>query len=334
MTRPRRPTIRDVAHAAGVSTGTVSRYLNGGHWVSDHAQRAIARAIEITGYTANQSARTLVTGRSNSIAYLMTETSRMPFADPTYALLLRGIAVEMARRGRTLVVLVAGTQEERTTVSRYIRAGHVDGVLLISPHADDPLVAELVDEGVPMASSGRPLGFEDRVHHVTIDEAGGAALATRHLLDLGRRRLGMIVGPEDTPGGRLRRAGFERAMGDRFERDLVVTGDYGRPSGAAAMRELLRRAPDLDGVFAAADAMALGALDVLQDRGVAVPGDVALVGFDDSGPAAESRPALTTVRQPWERIVDELVRLVLAAVDGAPVQRVELTTTLTRRESA
>ncbi len=333
MRKAGRATIKDVAEAAGVSMGTVSRYLNGAHWVSQHAQHAIARAIETTGYTANQSARSLVTGRTNSIAYLLTETSQMLFADPTYALILRGTAVEMARRGLTLVVLVAGTDEERTNVSRYVRAGHVDGVLLISPHEGDPLVRELLDQGVPLVSSGTPLGFEDRAHYVTIDEAEGGALAARRFRTLGRRTVAMIAGPPDTPGGRFRREGFVGEMGDGLRPELIVEGDFGLHSGEDAMRELLRREPAVDAVFAASDAMAVGAITVLREAGRRVPEDVVVIGFDDSGLAADADPPLTTIRQPWEDLTGALVELILDAIDGAPLAHRMLRTRLVQRES-
>lgn len=333
MSRPRRATIRDVAQAAGVSMGTVSRYLNGAHWVSQHAQERIAAAIEATGYTANHSARSLVTGRSNSIAYLLTETSQMLFTDPTYALFLRQIAVKMAARGYTLVVLVAGTAEERTNVIRYVRAGHVDGVLLISPHEDDPLVDELLDQGIPLVSSGTPLGFEDRAHYVTIDEAQGGALAARRFKEQGRRRVAMITGPLDTPGGRFRKEGFVEEMGGALRPELVVEGEFHEHAGQECMRRLLELDPQIDAVFAAADSIAVGAMRVLHETGRRVPEDVAVIGFDDSGLAADACPPLTTIRQPWEEISDALVALVLDAIDGAPVTHITLKTRIVERDS-
>ncbi|NEC93457.1 LacI family DNA-binding transcriptional regulator, partial [Streptomyces sp. SID12501] len=125
----RRPTIRDVAAAAGVSRGTVSRVINGGHWVSPEAREAVERAIAETGYRANQHARSLVTGRSNSLAFLLTEPHHLLFADPTFSILLRGAAEALSERGMTLILLVAGTPDERENVAQYVGAGHVDGVL-------------------------------------------------------------------------------------------------------------------------------------------------------------------------------------------------------------
>ncbi|GAA1650744.1 LacI family DNA-binding transcriptional regulator [Microbacterium flavum] len=336
MTSPdgaRRPTIRDVSRVAGVSHGTVSRYLNGGHWVSPEAREAVEAAITSTGYTANHAARSLATGRSGSLAFLLTESQQLLFSDPTFALLLRGATESLAERSMTLVLLIAGTEGERANVERYVRAGHVDGVLLVSSHESDALLASLVEAGVPTVCSGLPLGDPD-IPHVAIDEQGAAREMTRYLRDAGRRRIALITGPHDTPGGRLRFEGFRAEMGERYDPALVEQGSYERGSGDAAMTRLLERAPDLDAVFAASDVMAVGAIEALRRAGRRVPEDVAVAGFDDSGLAETMRPGLTTVRQPWSEISATMVDMVLDIVAGRPRDSVVLPTTLVVRESA
>ena len=121
----RRPTIIDVATAAGVSRGTVSRVINGGRWVSPAAQKAVEQAIRTTGYRANRHARSLVTGKSNSVAFLLTEPANLLFTDPTFSLLLRGAAEALAERQMTLILLVAGTPTERENVAAYVAASRV-----------------------------------------------------------------------------------------------------------------------------------------------------------------------------------------------------------------
>lgn len=329
----RRPTILDVAAAAGVSRGTVSRVINGGHWVSPRALAAVQDAIRTTGYQTNQHARSLVTGRSNSVAFLLTEPQHLLFEDPTFAILLRGAAQALSRRGMPLLLMVASSAEEREQVLAYVSGGHVDGVLLISSHAGNPMVDALVDRGIPTVACGVPLGFESRIGYVGADELGGARQMTRHLRGTGRTEIATITGPSDTPGGQLRLEGFRAEMGDAFEPDLVAHGDYTRDGGAQAMAQLLERRPTLDGVFVASDLMAAGALTVLRAAGRRVPDDVAVGGFDDSGLAATLEPALTTMRQPFDRISSELVRLLLEVVDGAEAAAVTLPTTLVVRES-
>lgn len=329
----RRPTIRDVAAAAGVSRGTVSRVINGGHWVSPEARRAVDRAIRTTGYRVNRHARSLVTGRANSLAFLLTEPQQRLFADPTFSILLRGAAEALDARSMTLVVLVAGNEAERTNVAKYVTAGHVDGVLLISTHENDPLIGSLLEQDVPAVACGIPLGYSDRLASVSVDEVGGARSMVRHLRSSGRERIAMVAGPLDTPGGRYRLEGYREELGERFDERLVAYGDYSAQSGSAAMAELLDRAPDLDAVFAASDLMASGALAALRQQGRHVPGDIAVAGFDDSGLAATLDPPLTTMHQPFDRISTEMVALLLDIIDGAPPRSVTLPTNLVVRAS-
>jgi DNA-binding LacI/PurR family transcriptional regulator len=317
----RRPTIRDVAAAAGVSRGTVSRVLNGGHWVSPEALAAVQEAIRSTGYSANQHARSLVTGRANSVAFLLTEPQHLLFEDPTFSILLRAAAEALAAREMPLLLMVAGTQQERRRITDYVAAGHVDGVLLISSHRGNPVVGDLLRQGVPTIACGEPLGYEDRIGWVSADARGRSRVAT-------------ITGPMDTPGGFRRLAGYRSALGEAYDDALVAHGDYSRASGQAAMRELLDRRPDLDAVFVASDLMAAGALVALREAGRSVPGDVAVGGFDDSGLAATLEPPLTTMRQPFERIASEMVRLLLEVVEGAEPARITLPTSLVERASA
>lgn len=330
----RKPTIRDVAAAAGVSHGTVSRVLNGGHWVSPGAREAVDEAIRATGYTANHAARSLATGKSGSLAFLLTEPQHLLFSDPTFALLLRGASEALAQREMTLVLLIAGTAEEQANVERYLRAGHVDGVLLVSSHESDSLLASLVGAGVPVVCTGIPLGGADSVPNVSVDEVGSARMMTRYLMDRGYRRIALITGPNDTPGGRFRLVGFREELGDLFDPDLVEQGSYERATGDAAMTRLLQRASDIDAVFAASDIMAVGAIEALRRAGKRVPDDVAVAGFDDSGLAEAQHPALTTVRQPWPEISATMVDMVLDVVAGIPREAVVLPTTLVVRDSA
>jgi LacI family transcriptional regulator, repressor for deo operon, udp, cdd, tsx, nupC, and nupG len=317
----RKPTIRDVAAAAGVSRGTVSRVINGGHWVSPDARAAVEEAIRRTGYTANHAARSLATGRAGSLAFLLTEPQHLLFDDPTFALLLRGAAEALAQRSMTLVLLVAGTPAERANVAHYVSAGHVDGVLLISSHEADPILEELLEAGVPTVCCGIPLGHEVRVPTVSVDEAGSAREMTRYLRERGHRRIAMIAGPPDTPGGRYRLVGFREEMGADFDPALVEAGDYSQDSGAAAMARLLERAPAIDAVFAASDRMAAGAITTLRRAGLRVPDDVAVAGFDDIQEARYSRPSLTTVRPDRAQIARRAVELLVDRLAGGVGER-------------
>jgi DNA-binding LacI/PurR family transcriptional regulator len=334
--RPR-PTIEDVAAAAGVSRGTVSRVLNGGINVSATALAAVNKAIKQTGYVVNHHARSLVTQRSRSVAFILCEPQEKFFEDPNFPTLLRGCTQALAEHDMPLLLSIAGTEEDRERVVRFIAAGHIDGALLISTHAGNPVVDRLTGLGVPAVACGLPIGHEHDLAYVAVNEAEGARQATAHLAGLGRRRIATVTGPMDTPGGRDRLAGYRDALqAAGLERDeaLVAHGEYTQASGEAAMAKLLDAVPDLDAVFVASDLMAVGAIDALTRAGRRVPQDVSVVGFDDSPAALAARPRLTTVRQPWRRISEEMVRLLLARLDGQEPAAVILPTELVHRGSA
>ncbi|HEV3168794.1 MAG TPA: LacI family DNA-binding transcriptional regulator [Actinocrinis sp.] len=332
-----RPTIEDVAAEAGVSRGTVSRVLNGGVNVSPTALAAVNNAIKHTGYVVNHHARSLVTQRSQSIAFILSEPQEKFFEDPNFPILLRGCTQALAEHDMPLLLSIAGGAEDRGRVLRFIAAGHIDGALLVSTHAGNPVVDQLSELGVPAVACGTPLGHEHELAYVSINEAEGARQATAHLIGIGRRRIATLTGPMDTPGGRDRLTGYRDALASARlpqDADLVAHGDYTQFSGEAAMAELLERRPDLDAVFVASDLMAVGAMAALSRAGRAVPRDVAVVGFDDSPSALAARPQLTTVRQPWPRISREMVRLLLARLDGQEPEPVILPTELVVRASA
>ncbi|MFC7328422.1 LacI family DNA-binding transcriptional regulator [Marinactinospora rubrisoli] len=336
--RPRaaadRPTIHDVAAAAGVSRGTVSRVLNGGANVSAKARLAVQEAVRTTGYVPNPAARSLKTRRAGSVAFLLTEPQERLFEDPTFGVLLHGCTKALARHDLPLTLLTAGTPEERARARRYVEAGHADGVLLVSGRAGEPLVGAFHRSGTPLVLCGRPIGQASGIAYVAADDREGARQMVRHLRERGHRRIATITGPLDTPGGVDRLAGYRDVMGEAAAPELVAVGDYSGAGGAAAMESLLRSAPDLDAVFVASDLMAAGAIGALHRAGIKVPDDVAVGGFDDTTIAAGTSPPLTTVRQPLPRIAAEMVRLLMEIIDGSPGAAVILPTTLVRRGSA
>ena len=278
-------------------------------------------------------ARGLATGRTGSIAFLLTEPHSLLFADPVFSILLRGAAEALNRRNMTLNLLVASTKTERVNVRSYVSAGHVDGVLLISSHENESLLHDLLEDGVPTVACGLPLGFQDIVASVSVDEIQGTRTMLQHLRSRGRKRIAMITGPLDTPGGLYRLAGYKEEMGADFDESLDAYGDYSLDSGVLAMSELLERHPDLDAVFCASDLMATGALTALQKSGRSVPEDVSVGGFDDGGLAQTLNPPLTTMRQPFDKISEEMVKLLLELLDGGQPKAVTLPVELIERES-
>ncbi len=317
MTRPPRtqPTLEEVAALAGVGRGTASRVINGGEKVSEHSRQAVENAIAELGYVPNAAARALVTRRTDAVALVIAESEERVFGEPFFAGVIRGIGTALGEADRQLVLLLAQASRRSGGLDHYLTRQHVDGVLLLSLHDDDELPERIRAHGVPLVVGGR--AREDiTTDFVDVDNVQGAELAVRHLVDRGRQRIATIAGPADMVAGSSRFQGYVAALtaaGHEVDERLVGRGDFGQDSGEEAMRDLLVRAPDLDGVFCANDLMATGALRALQAAGRRVPDDVAVVGFEDAPIAASTTPPLTTIHQSPEEMGRAMVELLLEA---------------------
>lgn len=332
-----RPTLNDVAAVAGVSAATVSRVVNGYPHVRPQVRTAVESAIQQTGYTPNNAARSLVTRRSDIIALVVSESEAHVSAEPFFATLAKGVSRALSATDRQLMLLMTHSHEERQRLERYLLGGHIDGAILISLHGLDPLPGTLLAAGVPVVVGGRPLGDPD-VPYADVDNRGGAEQAVAHLLAIGRRQIATITARQDMSSGIDRLKGFRDALhaaGVRPLPPMIADGGMGQDEAHQAMTGLLETMPDLDAVFVASDVMALGALRALREAGRRVPDDVAVVGFDDSPLATHSDPPLTTVRQPVEELGGALVRLLDAQIHGEPADfPVTLPTELVVRASA
>ncbi|WP_433648889.1 LacI family DNA-binding transcriptional regulator [Micromonospora zamorensis] len=335
MTTAQRPTLEAVAARAGVSRATVSRVVNGSTTVAQPIREAVTRAVAELGYVPNLAARSLVTQRTDSIALVMPEAATRVFSDDqVFPGIIRGVSQELEAADKQLVLMLAGSPAGHQRVERYTTGRHVDGVLFASLHGADPLPGTLARLGIPVVVSGRPLG-DVPVPYVDVDHVAGVTTAVRHMIDIGRRRIATIAGPQDMVAGIERLSGYRSAVADAGLPELIAVGDFTRESGAAAMRRLLTEHPDLDGVFAASDLMAHAALRTLREAGRRVPDDVAVVGFDDIETAAYTEPPLTTVRQPIVELGRRMTRQLLRLAAGETIeQAIMLPTELIRRASA
>jgi len=314
------PTLEDVARAAGVSRATVSRVVNGKRHVAPDLQDVVRRAVMATGYVPNLAARSLVTRRTGAVVIVVSgaeDAGRggvIDFADPFFGRVVGGILRALRPRGVDPVLMIAESADQRTRVMSLLRNGNADGAMLVSTHSDDPLPAMLVDAGIPAVMFARPASPLP-ISFVDVANRDGAALAAEHLASRGRHRVAVISGPLDVPSAADRLAGFQDAMA-RLGHPYVpaAEGNFTYPSGIVAMERLLDADPEIDGVFASNDLMALGAIEALHARGRTVPGDVSVVGFDDSSVGQVARPALTSVRQPIEEMAAEMARILLEAI--------------------
>ena len=335
-TRPKRATVHEVATEAGVSRGTVSRVLNGERYVSAEARSAIEAAIAKTGYVPNLAARNLVMQRSQAIAFLVHEPHSMFVEDPNIGDILLGANRALSTAGYLMTTLVIDSADDTERIGRYLSGGVVDGIIVVSARQHDPLTAIIRRLGLPAAFVGHPPDIDD-IPFVGIDNRKAAESITRRLLETGRRRVGMVAAALDRDSGADRLAGFTAATGDAFDPALVSSVDlYSYSEGVRGMRELLQREPAIDGVFAASDSLAAGAMDVLREAGYRVPVDVGVVGFDNSVWAQRCEPALSTVDQPAAGLGERAAQSILAQLAGEAPQLggIYLDTPIVWRDSA
>jgi LacI family transcriptional regulator len=329
------PTLEMVAARAGVSRATVSRVVNGSPKVSPDVVATVQAAIADLNYVPNRAARSLASRRTQSIALIVPESAAKVFDDPFFASIVQGIAMAIASTDYTLTMLIESEVDPGKT-RRYLLGGNVDGALVVSHHTGDHSYAQL-SGSLPLVFGGRQLDDEESSGYtVDVDNGHGAELGTRHLVERGATRIATIAGPQDMPPGVDRLHGWRTALeAAGLATDLVEPGDFTAASGAAAMRRLLEREPAIDGLFAANDQMAMGALSALAEAGRRVPDDVAVVGFDDDRYAATTTPALTTVRQPSSKMGAEMATKLVRLIEGEPVEAATvLPTELVVRASA
>lgn len=301
-------TIYDVAARAGVSIKSVSRVVNGESSVSPELAARVQAAIDALGYRRNLSARTLA-GSSSSIIAAVVDAEltighwKSGRGNDYLSRLELGALMEVRKADCHLMVelLDHGSPSLERDLSALLGAIRPDGVILTPPNSDHPVVLDgLEAAGVAFARISPEVDLHRGIC-VRIDEAGAAAEATTHLLDLGHTRIAHVAGPAAYAASRLRREGFDRAMADAGhapDAGLVVEGDFTFESGVTAARILLQHERPPTAIFAANDDMALGVLQAAKAAGMRTPADLSVVGFDDTPSALFSSPQLTTIRQP------------------------------------
>lgn len=315
-----RVTIHDVAAAAGVSKSTVSRILDERlpRSESDTARRVREVATSL-GYVRDVSAASLRRGQTHTIGVIVPRLT-----DTVMAMLYEALARACARSGR--FAIVATTEDEpradRAAAQTLLQRG-VDGLVLSTAREGDDFARELADRGVPfvlaLRSDGRSLAS------VGDDHLGGY-LATRHLIDLGHRRIGIIAGPNYASSSKGRLEGYKQALreaGIPQDPDLVVDSTFGIDSGAEAADQLMNLQQPPTALFAVNDNTAIGALSTLARRGLSVPGDVSLVGYNDIPIVSRLPIPLTTVRVPFDQIASSALELMMGNPD-TPGERTRL----------
>ncbi|WP_308168455.1 GH1 family beta-glucosidase [Nonomuraea sp. NEAU-A123] len=331
--RPKRPTLETVAARSGVSRATVSRVVNGEASVSSEVRTAVMRAVQELGYVPNAAARSLVTRRTDSIALVLSVPR--PGGEALTAAVVQYVTSVLEGAGKRITLMVADTVESHRRIVQHAEARLVDAVILLPPSSDrtDTLTERLIRTGLPTVLLGKP-AIASLVPYVDVDNAGGAAAVTDHLLSAGRRHLGIICGPLDLVSTQDRLTGHRTALERAGRHPLIATtANLTRHSGAAAARQLLADNPRLDAVFATTDHLAIGALQAAREAGRRVPDDLAIAGFDDIDAASCTTPSLTTVQAPVTDQAMALARLLLSRLEGRHTTSVIVPTRLVVRES-
>jgi LacI family transcriptional regulator len=325
-------TLDELAALSGVSRATVSRVINGGS-VSEATKRRVLEVLERTNYRPNAAARALASGRSGVVGVVIHLSPHLLFQDPYFTRLLQGVIDALAAQDVGLMLWL-GSRSKEETLDRVQWMGSLDGVIVTADLLDDPLVDGLLASDLPTVLIGHRRA-DRSASYVDVDNVQAADTITSHLVNVGKLRIGHITGSRGTVAGEDRIMGYLRAMqrAGRPTDGLVVEGDFDRESGVRGAGELLDRG--VDAIFCANDSTAEGALETIRSRGLRVPDDVAVAGFDDLEFAATMDPPLTTIRQGVQQQGIEAAHVLLQLLrdpEGGP-RRVLLPTELVIRQS-
>jgi LacI family transcriptional regulator len=290
--------------------------------VKEATRQHVLYVIAQQGYRPNRAARALVTRKTRTLSLVIPQQVSFIFPDPYFPVLIQGVMDEASRQDYAVMLWMGSSSEEQESFyERVLANGLFDGVLVTSVRDDDVLIARLIDAGFPLMMMGRSSYLNPDHAFVDVDNQLGARTAVEHLLSLGYQRIGTITGPLNEAVGRHRLDGFRQAHRSRgIEPDprLVIEGKFDEASGWHGMLTLLERGADA--VFAASDTMAAGALRAARERGLCVPADVAVVGFDDLPLAANTTPPLTTVHQPVFELGISGVRRLIELIETGTVR--------------
>jgi LacI family transcriptional regulator len=329
-----RATIRDIADLAGVSIATVSRVLNDRPDVARETRETVLQVVREHGFSTNRGARGLSSGRTGMIGLTLPLV-----ADAYFGPMLSGAAEALHERDMRIVLAPTLHEHDRevSLIERLMR-GTTDGAILMLPEESAEELLTLQRQGFPFVVVDPREPPPDGIACVAAMHASGAKQAAEHLLALGHRRIGAIAGTPGWYATEERLAGFRAALagaGILLDPELVVHSDWRIPRGTEAARELLSLPDPPTAIFGFNDNVAIGALHAARERGLSVPDDLSVVGFDDTEQAVIVTPRLTSVRQPLAELGRMGVSLLIRLIDGQRVDalRVELATQLVVRES-
>jgi LacI family transcriptional regulator len=327
-------TLEDIAKISGVSRSTVSRVVNHDRKVSPATREKVHKIIEEYNFYPNLAARGLASGHTNILGVIIPAGVPSLFTDPYFPILLQGISTACNKQDYSVMLSLSDADSEKSLVGRVIQNHLVDGVIIASVVIGDPILTILAESDLPFVIIGRQHNLE--ANEIDINNRQPARQATDFLIKQGYTRIATITGPLNQMAGLDRFDGYKDALlgaGKKVDLKLITEGSFTEAGGYAGMKKLLPSKPDA--VFAASDMTAIGALRCLNEAGLRVPEDIALVGFDDIPASSTISPSLTTVRQPIHGMGEAAANLLIEIISSGSKEyhRVTMPTELVIRNS-
>lgn len=310
-------TVKDVAKMAGVSPGTVSNVITGNARVKQETKMKVLHAIRTLNYRPNAIAKSLSTQRTDVIGIVIPSSNRSAETDPFYATMINAMALEAQRHGYRLMVYAGFERENDSKIYDMLcRDKRLDGIILLDPCVDDKRVEVLRENGFPFVLIG---SLSRDVLSVDLDNVQASYIATRHLINMGHRRIGLLNGPKERTVSIDRLAGYQRALdicGLKYSESLVRWSEFTRDNGYEDAFDLLHDGEPVTGIVAVYDMNAIGALDAIEEMGLEVPADVAVVTIGNLNVSTLVKPKLTAVDGRIEDLSSLGVKRLLEKIEG------------------
>lgn len=325
-------TIRDVAKLAGVSVATVSRVLNQNGYVNPETEQKVSWAIAQLQYEPNAVARGLASKKTGTIALVLPDIS-----NPFFPELSKAVVEVAAKNGFTVILWSTEHQDQQEkSYIQLLKKKYIDGIIFASQTLGKEDIAQMRKNEIPLVVLDRA-PTKEHCSIIRSKNIEGAKLAVQHLLDTGCKKIAHIYGPQDLITAKERLIGYEETVKEFswFSPTLMVSGYFEIEGGRNAVEELLNRHPDIDGIFAGNDLMAIGAMKTLHRKGIRVPDQVAVCGFDGIALSEITEPELTTVAQPIYEMGALATDILIQKIEGRLVEEktYELDVTLLPRRS-
>lgn len=337
MTKHEAITIEEIAELADVSRSTVSRVLNNQPHVRAAVRDRVLAVVQQHRYRPNAAARSLASRRTKVIGLLIPRSVSLIFSDPFFGHVIQNLAETCTRLGYFLTLSMVTADHEQGFFDNILHSRHFDGLIMLASDIDDPIMPQIIKDGLPVVLIGSHPYFQD-LSWVDAEQRSGARKAVAHLAALGHRQIATITGPLDMAAALERRDGFKHGLLERglpIRGELIVASDWTQEGGYTAMKALLNLAQPPTAVFVASDTMSVGAIRAINERNCRVPDDVALVSFDDLPLATYSSPPLTTIHQPIAQMTTTAVQVLVDQIERGDGERqhIRLPTELVIRES-